>query len=61
MTTMVTSAVLLPPVLVPVTVYVADDVIAVGVPEISPFEVDKTSPAGRDGDTDQETTVPPFE
>ena len=35
--------------------------IAVGVPLISPVEVSKDRPAGRDGDTDQEVTGPPLE
>lgn len=60
MTTTVIVAVVLPPLLVAVTVYVADEVIAVGVPEITPVEVLKESPAGSDGDTDQVTTVPPL-
>ena len=34
---------------------------AVGVPLIVPVEVSKERPAGRDGETDQEVTVPPFE
>lgn len=34
--------------------------IAVGVPEISPVEVSKDSPVGRDGEIDQDTTVPPL-
>mgnify|MGYP000879157868 len=34
---------------------------AVGVPLISPVEVEKTRPAGSDGETDQETTEPPLE
>ena len=33
---------------------------AVGVPEISPVEVSKASPAGRDGENDQEVTAPPL-
>ena len=33
---------------------------AVGVPEISPVEVSKASPAGRDGEIDQEVTAPPL-
>ena len=49
----------LPPVLVAVTVYVADDVTAVGVPEIVPVDVSKDRPAGSDGETDHETIVPP--
>ena len=35
--------------------------IAVGVPLISPVEVSKDNPAGRDGDTDHEVTVPPLD
>ena len=34
--------------------------IAVGVPLISPVEVSKDKPAGKDGDTDQEVTGPPL-
>ena len=34
---------------------------AVGVPLISPVEVSKDRPAGSDGETAQETTVPPLE
>ena len=34
--------------------------IAVGVPLISPVDVSRDNPAGRDGDTDQEVTVPPL-
>ena len=51
----------LPPVLVAVTVYVADDVTAVGVPEIVPVDVSKDRPAGSVGEMDQEMTVPPKE
>ena len=61
MTTMVTSAVVLPPVLVAVMVYVAEEVMADGVPLISPFEVSIDSPVGSEGETDQEVTVPPLE
>jgi|TARA_B100001094_G_C18081809_1_gene745598 hypothetical protein len=39
---------------------VAEEVIAVGVPEISPFEVEKVRPTGRVGDTDQDVTAPPL-
>ena len=60
LTSIVTVAVSLPPVLLPVTVYVADDVTAVGVPLISPVEVSKDKPAGKDGETDQEVTGPPL-
>ena len=35
--------------------------IAVGVPEITPVEVSRANPAGREGDTDQVVTVPPDE
>ena len=47
--------------LLAVIVYDADEVIAVGVPLISPVEVSKDNPAGGDGDTDQEVTGPPLE
>ena len=60
MTTIVTVAVSLPPVLDAVIVYEAEEVIAVGVPLISPVDVSRDNPAGRDGDTDQEVTVPPL-
>ena len=36
-----------------------EEVIAVGVPEISPFEVEKVRPAGSAGVIAQEVTVPP--
>ena len=49
---MVILAVSLPPVLLAVTVYVADDVTAVGVPLIAPVEVSSDKPAGSDGDTE---------
>ena len=34
--------------------------IAVGVPLISPVDVSRDNPAGRDGDTDQDVTGPPL-
>ena len=49
LTTMVTLAVSVPPVLVAVMVYDAEDVMAVGVPLMSPVEVSSTNPAGSDG------------
>ena len=60
LTTTVIVAVALPPLLVAVTVYDADEVIAVGVPEITPVVVLKESPVGSDGDTDHVMTVPPL-
>ena len=60
MTTMVTSAVVLPPVLVAVTVYVAELVMAVGVPEMAPVDESSDKPAGREGETAQEVTGPPL-
>ena len=60
MTTMVTSAVSLPPVLLAVIVYVAEEVTADGVPPMAPVEASKDKPAGSDGNTDQEVIVPPF-
>ena len=61
MTWMVTTAVALPPVLVAVIVYDAEDVTAVGVPLMAPVDVSRANPAGSDGDTEYETTVPPVE
>ena len=61
MTTMVTLAVSVPPVLVAVIVYDAEDVTAVGVPLMLPVEVSSDKPAGSDGETEYETTVPPVE
>jgi hypothetical protein len=36
-------------------------VIAVGVPLIAPVDVSRANPAGRLGETEYETTVPPIE
>tara|TARA_B100001564_G_scaffold357959_1_gene375431 strand:- start:525 stop:701 length:177 start_codon:yes stop_codon:yes gene_type:complete len=52
LTWMVMDAVSVPPVLVAVMVYNADEVTAVGVPEIFPDELSKDKPAGRVGDTE---------
>ena len=60
LTTMVRSAVVLPPVLLAVTVYVAEEVTAVGVPEMAPVVESIERPAGNDGETDQEVTDPPL-
>ncbi len=60
LTSMVTVAVSLPPVLLAVTVYVADDVMAVGVPLMAPVDESSDKPAGSEGETDQEVTVPPL-
>ena len=60
MTTMVTPAVVLPPVLVAVTVYVAELVMAVGVPEMAPVEESSESPVGSEGETDHDVMVPPL-
>ena len=59
LTWIVTIAVALPPVLVAVIVYVADDVITVGVPLIAPVEESKDRPDGSGGATDHDVTVPP--
>lgn len=61
LTTTVIVAVALPPVLVAVTVYVAEDVIVVGVPEMAPVDVSNDRPDGRVGDISHETTAPPLE
>ena len=60
MTRIVIVVVALPPVLLAVTVYDVEDETAVGVPEISPVEVEKERPAGRVGEIDQEVTSPPL-
>ena len=51
----------LPPVLLAVTVYAVDGVIAVGVPEIAPVDVSSVRPTGSAGETDQDVTVPPVD
>ena len=61
MTTMVTLAASVPPVLVAVMVYEAEEVTAEGVPLMAPVEVSSANPAGSDGETEYETTVPPVE
>ena len=48
-TTNVKVVVSLPPVLLAVTVYVAEEVTAEGVPEMAPVEESMESPAGREG------------
>lgn len=55
---MFTVAVVLPPELVAVTVYVVAGESAVGVPEITPVVVSRLKPAGRDGLIEYEVTVP---
>ena len=54
-----TVAVALPPELLAVTVYVAVEVITVGVPEIVPVDESNDKPAGNAGETDHEVTAPP--
>ena len=51
LTTMVMVAVSVPPVLVAVMVYEAEDVTTVGVPLMAPVVVSSDKPAGSDGDT----------
>ena len=60
LTTMVTSAVVLPPVLPAVTVYVADEVTVVGVPLMAPVEESRERPAGSEGETDHVVMAPPL-
>ena len=57
---MVISTVVEPPLLLAVTVYVAREVISVGVPIISPVAESKDRPAGSVGATDQRVTNPPL-
>jgi len=61
LTTMVTLAVSVPPVLVAVIVYEAEDVTSVGVPLMAPVVVSNDKPAGSDGETEYDTTLPPVE
>ena len=61
MTRIVIVVVALPPVLLAVTVYDVEVDTAVGVPEISPVEVEKERPAGTAGEIDQDVTAPPLE
>lgn len=60
MTTIVTNAVSVPPVFVADTVYTAEEVIAVGVPQIVPLLDPKFRPDGTDGEIDHVTTAPPL-
>ena len=55
----VTVAVALPPELLASTVYVAVEVIAVGVPDIVPVTASNDKPFGNEGETDHEVTAPP--
>ena len=59
LTVMVIVVVVLPPVLVAVTVNVEVGVMSDGVPEISPFVVEKLRPLGSCGVIDHESTAPP--
>jgi hypothetical protein len=60
LTSIVTIVVTLPPELVAVTVYAADDVMVSGVPEIAPEDVENESPDGSAGEISQSVTVPPL-
>ena len=57
---MVMVAVALPPVLLAVIVYVVEEEIAVGVPEISPVTVENVRPVGKVGVIDHKVTAPPL-
>ena len=61
MTTIVMLAVSVPPVLVAVMVYEAEDVTREGVPLMAPVVVSNDKPAGSDGETEYDTTLPPVE
>jgi hypothetical protein len=56
----VTIVLAVPPELAAVTVYAAELLTAVGVPDIAPVEVENARPAGSCGLIDQEVTVPPL-
>ena len=58
---MVMVAVALPPVLLAVTVYDAEELTTVGVPEMAPVVLSKTRPAGSVGVIDHASTAPPLE
>src|SRR5438874_4015769 len=58
-TVMFTTAVVLPPEFVALTVKSVAEAGAPGVPEMTPVVVDRLSPEGRAGDTEYETTAPP--
>ena len=60
LTTMVTSAVVLPPVLLAVTVYVVEEETTEGVPEMAPVEESNDRPVGSEGETDHVVMVPPL-
>ena len=60
LTVIVTVAVVLPPVLLAVTVYVVDGSRAVGVPLMVPVEVSRERPPGSEGETDHIVTGPPL-
>ena len=59
-TPMVSVAVSVPPELVAVTVYACDGDAAVGVPDNSPVDVSKLSPAGSAGEMLHEVAAPPL-
>jgi hypothetical protein len=59
LTVMVTVAVELPPVLLAVTVYCAEEDTAVGVPLMVPVELENRRPAGKVGEITHEVTAPP--
>lgn len=56
LTVMVRVAVSVPPVLVAVMVYVAEGLIVVGTPVMTPVDVSRLIPAGREGETEYEST-----
>jgi hypothetical protein len=60
LTIIVTSPVPAPPALMAVTVYVVDEVMLVGVPEISPVAGSKVRPDDSVGEIDQSVAAPPF-
>ena len=60
LTTIVRATVSVPPVFVAETVYDADEVIEVGVPQIVPLLVSNVRPVGSEGEIDQVTTAPPL-
>ena len=47
--------------LLAVIVYVAEEVMASGVPLMAPVDESRDSPDGSEGETDQEVTAPPLD
>ena len=58
LTVIVKIKVVLPPEFVAVTVYELEDIVTVGVPEITPVPVSSDNPVGSEGETEYEIPNP---